>query len=57
MFGGTLSIVNNMQAVGYVRVSTERQADQGVSLEAREARVRAMATVQGAESMEVIVDG
>src|ERR1035441_2238235 len=29
MFGDTRSIVNDMQAVGYVRVSTERQADQG----------------------------
>jgi DNA invertase Pin-like site-specific DNA recombinase len=47
MFGATVSIVDNMQAVGYVRVSTERQADQGVSLEAQEAKARAMATVQG----------
>ena len=46
-----MSIVKDMQAVGYIRVSTERQADQGVSLEAQEAKVRAMATVQGAESM------
>ena len=46
-----------MIAVGYVRVSTERQAEFGVSLEAQEAKVRAMATVQGAELVEVIVDG
>jgi len=47
----------DMQAIGYVRVSTDRQAEQGVSLEAQEAKIRAMATVQGAELMEVIVDG
>ena len=46
-----------MIAVGYVRVSTERQADQGVSLEAQEAKVRAMATVQGVTLTEVIIDG
>ena len=57
MFGDTLSIVNDMQAVGYVRVSTERQADQGVSLDAQDAKVRAMATVQGATLVDVIVDG
>src|SRR5207237_8043179 len=45
------------RAIGYVRVSTDRQAEQGVSLEAQEAKVRAMATVQGAELSEVIVDG
>jgi DNA invertase Pin-like site-specific DNA recombinase len=38
-----------MKAIGYVRVSTDRQADKGVFLEAQEAKLRAMATVQGAE--------
>jgi DNA invertase Pin-like site-specific DNA recombinase len=47
----------HMQAIGYVRVSTDRQAEQGVSLEAQEAKIRAMATVQGADLDEVIVDG
>src|SRR5580704_7994799 len=46
-----------MQAIGYVRVSTDRQAEQGVSLEAQEAKIRAMATVQGAELLDVIADG
>src|ERR1700680_3515558 len=46
-----------MQAIGYVRVSTDRQAEQGVSLEAQEAKIRAMATVQSAELLDVIVDG
>ena len=47
----------DMQAIGYVRVSTDRQAEQGVSLEAQEAKIRAMATVQGADLGEVLVDG
>jgi site-specific DNA recombinase len=46
-----------MKTIGYARVSTDRQADHGVSLEAQEAKIRAMATVQGAELIEVIVDG
>jgi DNA invertase Pin-like site-specific DNA recombinase len=45
-----------MKAIGYVRVSTEKQADFGVSLEAQAEKVRAMAVVQGAELAEVIVD-
>jgi len=47
----------SMRAIGYVRVSTDKQADHGVSLEAQEAKIRAMATVQGAEIIELIVDG
>ncbi len=46
-----------MIAIGYARVSTDRQAEYGVSLDAQEAKIRAMATVQGAELFEVIVDG
>lgn len=45
-----------MKAIGYVRVSTEKQADWGVSLEAQTEKVRAMAVVQGAQSLEMIVD-
>src|SRR6516165_9028038 len=45
-----------MKAIGYVRVSTEKQADFGVSLEAQSEKVRAMAVVQGADLVEVIVD-
>ena len=45
-----------MRAIGYIRVSTDKQADRGVSLEAQEAKVQAMAVVQGAELAEVIVD-
>lgn len=43
-------------AVGYVRVSTDKQADFGVSLEAQTEKVRAMAVVQGVELIDVIVD-
>jgi DNA invertase Pin-like site-specific DNA recombinase len=46
-----------MRTVGYVRVSTDKQAERGISLEAQEAKIRAMATVQGAELIDVIVDG
>jgi site-specific DNA recombinase len=42
--------------VAYVRVSTDRQAEKGFSLEAQTERVRAMAVVQGVELAEVIVD-
>src|SRR3984893_10537489 len=51
------AILCHMQAIGYVRVSTDRQAELGVSLEAQEAKIRAMANVQGADLGEVIVDG
>jgi site-specific DNA recombinase len=45
-----------VRAIGYVRVSTEKHADLGVSLEAQTAKVRAMDVVQEAELVEVIVD-
>ncbi len=45
-----------MLAIGYARVSTDRQADRGVSLDAQSAKIVAMATVQGAELLEVVVD-
>ena len=49
--------MTRMRTAGYVRVSTDRQADLGVSLEAQEAKIWAMATVCGVELEEVIVDG
>jgi len=45
-----------MRAIGYIRVSTDKQADRGVSLDAQSEKVRAMAVVQGAELVDVIVD-
>lgn len=44
------------RAVGYVRVSTERQAGEGVSLMAQAAKVRAMAEVQDATLLRIIED-
>jgi site-specific DNA recombinase len=46
----------DMRAIGYIRVSTAQQADFGVSLDAQEQKVRAMAIVQGAELSEVLID-
>ena len=51
------AMLSTMRAIGYVRVSTDKHADHGVSLEAQKAKIRAMATVQGAEIIELIVDG
>ena len=39
---------SKLRALGYVRVSTERQAGEGVSLDAQAAKIRAMAEVQDA---------
>ena len=46
-----------MQAIGYVRVSTDKQAERGCSLEAQAEKIRAMAVVHGAELLNIIVDG
>jgi site-specific DNA recombinase len=46
-----------MQALGYVRVSTDKQAERGCSLEAQSEKIRAMAVVHEAELLDVIVDG
>ena len=45
-----------MKAIGYIRVSTDKQAEFGVSLEAQTEKIRAMAVVQGAELADVIID-
>ena len=38
-----------MKTVRYVRVSTDKQADRGVSLEAQAEKIRAMAVVHNTE--------
>ena len=45
-----------MKAIGYVRVSTDGQAQDGVSLDAQEAKLRAWAELNGAESVTVFRD-
>ena len=46
-----------MKAIGYIRVSTEDQAREGVSLDNQEAKIRAYATVNDLELVGVIRDG
>jgi DNA invertase Pin-like site-specific DNA recombinase len=45
-----------MRAIGYVRVSTEKQADVGVSVDAQTGKIRAMTVVQGADLVDIVVD-
>ena len=44
-------------AIGYVRVSTDKQADKGISLEAQADKIRAMATLHDHQLLDVLVDG
>jgi site-specific DNA recombinase len=44
------------KAIGYLRVSTEKQADRGVSLDAQHAKITAYATLYDLELVDVIVD-
>lgn len=44
------------KAVAYVRVSTEKQADGGVSLEAQKAKIAAYASLYDVDVVEVVVD-
>jgi DNA invertase Pin-like site-specific DNA recombinase len=46
-----------MPAIGYCRVSTDKQSEKGVSLEAQTEKIRAMAVVHGLELIEVVEDG
>ena len=45
-----------MKAIGYVRVSTDGQAQDGVSMDAQEAKLRAWADLNGAESVTIFTD-
>lgn len=45
-----------MKALAYLRVSTDKQADHGMSLESQEAKVCAWATMTGHELTDIIVD-
>ncbi len=44
------------RTIAYLRVSTDKQADRGVSLEAQDAKVRAYAQLYDLELIEVITD-
>lgn len=44
------------KAIGYIRVSTEQQASEGVSLEAQKAKIQAWCEVNGYELADVFVD-
>ena len=44
-------------AIGYVLVSTDKQADRGISLEAQAEKIRAMATLHDHRLLDVLVDG
>lgn len=45
-----------MRAICYIRVSTEEQATEGVSLDAQESRLRAYCEMRGLEVVEVVRD-
>src|SRR5262249_21011969 len=50
------STVESTKAVGYIWVSTDKQAEQGVSLEAQHVKLTAYAQLYDLELVEVIVD-
>ncbi len=55
--GEVVSIVPTpTRTIAYVRVSTDKQADSGISLDAQRAKVNAYADLYGLEIVEVIVD-
>jgi site-specific DNA recombinase len=43
-------------AIAYIRVSTEEQATQGVSIPAQEAKIRAYATLRSLNLLDVVID-
>ena len=45
-----------LQVVGYARCSTSEQANEGMSIDAQTARIRAWAEIEGAEIAEVVID-
>jgi DNA invertase Pin-like site-specific DNA recombinase len=45
-----------MKTIGYVRVSPDKQAERGVSLEAQAEKIRAMAVVHNLDDIDIIVE-
>ena len=48
--------LQNKKAIGYVRVSTNEQADKGSSLEAQSAKVAAYAALHDLDLVEIVVE-
>jgi len=46
-----------VKVIGYIRVSTQEQADKGVSLAAQTAKLEAYASLYDLEIVEIVVDG
>ena len=46
-----------MKGVAYIRVSTVRQAQEGISLDAQEAKIRQYCDLKGIELVEVVIYG
>jgi hypothetical protein len=46
-----------VKVIGYIRVSTQEQADRGVSLAAQTAKLEAYASLYDLEIVEIVVDG
>jgi len=51
-----MDTTDRCRIAAYIRVSTEEQANEGVSLQAQEARIRAYATMRNLDVLEVVVD-
>lgn len=45
-----------MKVIGYIRVSTENQANEGISLEAQEKKIRIWAELKGVPGVEIFID-
>ena len=54
--GGAQGVGGRLRAVGYVRVSTDQQALEGVSLEAQQVRIRAHCVSQDIELVDIVID-
>ena len=50
------NISKSIKAYGYVRVSTEEQAKEGISLAAQKAKIHAFATLKDLDLIEIIAD-
>jgi hypothetical protein len=55
-FGGAIMAEKSPEAIGYVRVSTEEQANQGVSLEPQRAKVLVYCGLHGLELAQTYAD-